>query len=75
MHRAIIGDCVAWNPDMAPQAMEMKSIGKMGCVARVPSGYLFARPPAKGSGMEASPSSITHTRATAMNSSTAANRG
>ena len=30
MHRAIRGDCVAWKPEMAPQAMETNIIGKMG---------------------------------------------
>ena len=30
MQRAISGDCVAWNPEMAPQAMVVKSIGTIG---------------------------------------------
>jgi hypothetical protein len=30
MQRAIMGDCVAWKPDMAPQAMVVKSMGTIG---------------------------------------------
>ena len=33
MQRAMRGDCVAWKPEIAPQAMLMKSVG----------GYCFTR--------------------------------
>ena len=42
MQRAISGDCVAWKPEIAPQAMEMNIIGKMGLLGA--SGWRFCRP-------------------------------
>lgn len=42
MQRAIIGDCVAWNPESAPQAIVMKSIGKSGVVSAF--GCVFISP-------------------------------
>ena len=32
MVRAMMGDWVAWNPEMIPQAMVMKSMGSMGAL-------------------------------------------
>ena len=40
MQRAIIGDWVAWNPEIAPQAIEMNMMGKMG----KPSGWGLGMP-------------------------------
>ena len=30
MQRAMSGDCVAWKPEIAPQAIVMKSVGTIG---------------------------------------------
>ena len=40
MQRAIIGDCVAWNPEIAPQAIDTNIMGKIGR----PSGCVLATP-------------------------------
>ena len=42
MQRAIIGDWVAWKPEIAPQAMLTNIIGKMGSVAA--AGCVFRTP-------------------------------
>ena len=38
--RAIIGDWVAWKPEIAPQATVMNRNGRIG----IPFGWVFARP-------------------------------
>ena len=71
MQRAMSGDCVAWNPLMAPQAMEMNISGKIGC----PGARFFMPPASQNSGSAGCFTKSIARMPTAMNSSAAAKRG